>query len=107
MDELGGVHYAQWNEPVSEAQTLHDSTPMRKLKQPNSQKQNGGYLGLGEGGNGDLLINGNKISSLQDASLEGATAQHCFYSQPYCILHWKIYEGSFLVKYSRYNKIED
>ena len=60
---------------------------MRKLKESNSQKENGGYLGLGEGGTGDLLINGNKISSLQDASLEGATAQHCFYSQQYCILH--------------------
>lgn len=80
-----------------------EETEIAKL----AETENGGYLGLGGGRNGDLLINGNKISSMQDVSLEGATAQHCFYSQQYCILHWKIYEGSFLIKYSCYNKIED
>ena len=59
-------HYAKLNKLVTERQILHDVTYMKYLKQSCSQKQNGSYPGLkGEGTNGKMLLNGNKISVMQ------------------------------------------
>ena len=67
MDEPWG-HYVKWNKPVTETQILHDSTDMRFLKQSNSytQRVEWGLPGAERAENGELLIDGHKVSVKQN-----------------------------------------
>lgn len=107
MDELWG-HYSKWKKIVTKRQIQYDSTYMMYPSLLNSYKQKVEWClpGTGQGGKGEFLFDGYRVSDLQN----GNVLEICFSTMWMYLTLWNCipkngYDGKFCVTFFNRSKI--